>query len=102
MVRRPPLGRFRRRGLDGDANPPLGGWSLSVPYSSAQRDHGIGRGPTVLLEEHGLAERLSSDGFDVTVDTVEIPDGLVPEIARTFELNRRLAVSDDNLSGSST
>jgi arginase len=66
---------------------------ISVPYSSARRDHGMGRGPTVLLEEHGLAERLSSDGFDVTVDTVEIPDGLVPEIARTFELNRRLSVS---------
>ena len=56
----------------------------------------MGRGPTVLLDQHGLAERLSSDGFDVAVDTVEIPDGLVPEIARTFELNRRLAVSVRN------
>jgi arginase len=66
---------------------------ISVPYSSAQRDYGMGRGPTVLLEQHGMAERLSSDGFDVAVDTVEIPDSLVPEIARTFELNRRLATS---------
>ncbi|MEA2399689.1 MAG: arginase [Thermoleophilaceae bacterium] len=66
---------------------------ISVPYSSARRDYGMGRGPTALLEEHGLAERLSSDGFDVAVDTVEIPDSLVPEIARTFELNRRLASS---------
>jgi arginase len=53
----------------------------------------MGRGPTALLEEHGLAGRLSSEGFAVDVDTVEIPDGLVPEIARTFELNRRLAGS---------
>lgn len=53
----------------------------------------MGRGPTALLEQHGLEERLSSAGFDVTVDTVEIPDALVPEIARTFELNRRLAHS---------
>jgi arginase len=53
----------------------------------------MGRGPTVLLEQHRLAERLSRDGFDVAVDTVEIPDTLVPEIARTFELNRRLATS---------
>jgi arginase len=56
----------------------------------------MGRGPTVLLEQHGLADRLSSDGFDVTVDTVEIPDSLIPEIARTFELNRRLATSVRN------
>jgi arginase len=53
----------------------------------------MGRGPTALLEEHGLAERLSGDGYEVSVDTVEIPDSLVPEIARTFELNRRLAGS---------
>jgi arginase len=69
---------------------------ISVPYSSGRRDHGMGRGPTVLLEQHGLADRLSSDGFDVAVDTVEIPDSLVPEIARTFELNRRLATSVRN------
>ena len=51
----------------------------------------MGRGPTALLEQHGLEERPSSASFDVAVDTVEIPDALVPEIARTFELNRRLA-----------
>jgi arginase len=56
----------------------------------------MGRGPTVLLQGHGLAERLSADGFDVSVDAVEIPDGLVPEVARTFELNRRLAASVRN------
>jgi len=66
---------------------------VSVPYSSGRRDHGMGRGPAALLEQHGLAERLSSDGFDVALDTVEIPDGLVPEIARTFELSRRVAAS---------
>jgi arginase len=69
---------------------------ISVPYSSARRDQGMGRGPTVLLEQRDLAERLSDDGFDVSVDTVEIPDGLVPEVARTFELNRRLAASVRN------
>jgi arginase len=53
----------------------------------------MGRGPAALLERHGLAERVSSQGFDATVDTVEIPDGLVPEVARTFELNRRVAAS---------
>jgi arginase len=56
----------------------------------------MGRGPTALLEQHGLAERLSSHGFDVAVDTVHIPDSLVPEVARTFELNRRLAASVRN------
>jgi arginase len=66
---------------------------ISVPYSSARRDQGMGRGPTALLEEHGLPDRLSGDGVDVTVDTVDIPDALVPEIARTFEINRRLAAS---------
>jgi arginase len=58
----------------------------------------MGRGPTALLEQRGLAERLSSDGFDVTLDTVDVPDSLVPEIARTFELNRRLAASVRNAS----
>jgi arginase len=66
---------------------------ISVPYSSAQRDQGMGRGPTVLLEEHGLRQRLEGQGHGVVVDTIEIPDSLVPEIARTFELNRRLAAS---------
>ena len=36
----------------------------------------MGRGPTALLEQHGLEERLSSASFDVAVDTVEIPDAL--------------------------
>jgi arginase len=69
---------------------------ISLPYSSARRDQGMGRGPTALLGEHGLADRLSAEGLDVTVDIVEIPDALIPEIARTFELNRRLAVSVRN------
>ena len=32
----------------------------------------MGGGPTALLEQHGLEERLSSAGFDVAVDTVEV------------------------------
>jgi arginase len=56
----------------------------------------MGRGPTVLLEQHALVERISKGGLDVSVDTVEIPDSLVPEVTRTFELNRRLATSVRN------
>jgi len=59
----------------------------------------MGRGPTELLEQYGLADRLTGEGYDVAVDSVHIPDSLVPEVARTFELNRRLAASVRNARG---
>jgi arginase len=53
---------------------------ISVPYSNAWREVGMGRGPAAILDELGEESTV-----------VEVPDTLVPEIARTFELSRGVA-----------
>jgi arginase len=56
---------------------------ISVPYHAARRDVGMGRGPEALI----------AAGMPGSVETIELPDDLVPEIARSFELTRRIAAS---------
>jgi arginase family enzyme len=55
---------------------------IAVPYSRGRRDQGMGGGPAAMIEKTEL---------EAGVAVVEVPDTVVPEIARTFELNRRLA-----------
>jgi arginase len=59
-----------------------------MPYHAGTPDVGMGLGPNALLERHRLADAL---GGDVEVEVVPGPDGERPEIARTFEVSRRLA-----------
>lgn len=54
---------------------------ISVPYHAARRDVGMGRGPAALL----------AAGVPGEVETVDVPDDLVAELASSFELDRRLA-----------
>lgn len=71
------------------ATPARRGLSLiSMPYHAGTPAVGMGLGPTVLLERHGLADAL---GLDVEVEVIDPPDAQRPEIARTFELARKLA-----------
>jgi arginase len=51
----------------------------------------MGAGPERLIERHDLAGHLDGALHRVSVETIEVPDLAAPEIARTFELNRRLA-----------
>lgn len=65
---------------------------VSLPYHQGRPLVGMGRGPAELLERHGLRGELERRGFAATVE--EIPDsGERTEIARTFDLDRRLAGS---------
>jgi arginase len=59
-----------------------------MPYHSGTPAVSMGRGPTALIEEHGLAEAL---GTDVAVEVVEPPDPGRPQIGRVFELAGTLA-----------
>jgi arginase len=63
---------------------------IAVPFHSAQRAVAMGRGPLVLVE-HGLIERLNGHGYDVGLVEIEEPDLQHREIARTFEIDRRIA-----------
>ena len=63
---------------------------LSLPCHQSRPLVGMGRGPAELLERHGLRGELERRGFAATVE--EIPEsGERTEIARTFDLDRRLA-----------
>lgn len=51
----------------------------------------MGAGPTALVQRHDLPGALRTSGHRVALEEIDLPDDLVPEIARTFELNRRVA-----------
>jgi arginase len=59
-----------------------------VPYHSGTPAVSMGRGPTALIEEHGLADAL---GPDVGVEVVDPPDPGLPQIGRVFDLAATLA-----------
>lgn len=63
---------------------------LSLPYHQARPRVGMGSGPVELLERHGLAGELEWRGFAAAVEEIPEPEEAT-EIARTFELDRRLA-----------
>jgi arginase len=44
-----------------------------------------------LIERHGLPDALRAAGFDVAVEEILIEEDLVPEVARSFAIVRRLA-----------
>ena len=65
---------------------------VSWPYHQSRPLVGMGRGPAELLERHGLRGELDRRGFAATVE--EIKDSAErSEVARTFDLDRRLAES---------
>ncbi len=66
---------------------------ILVPYDSGMRGARMGAGPEHLIDR-GLGDRLRDAGHDVTVETVELPDGFFPaEVASAFELARGVASS---------
>ncbi len=64
---------------------------IVVPFHSAQRGVGMGKGPLALLADHGLASRLRERGYDVAAEEIPEPDLRDREIARTFEIDRCVA-----------
>ena len=64
---------------------------ISMPFHSGAPEVGMGRGPGVLLGEHGLAEALRDGGADVSVEEVPAAPEVEYEAARIFELDARLA-----------
>src|SRR5438105_13539953 len=64
---------------------------IAVPFHSALRAVGMGKGPLALLGPHDLAARLAAHGYDVASEEISNPGQSDREIARTFEINRRVA-----------
>jgi arginase len=73
--------------MTGDATLALVAW----PYHAGLRDVGMGLGPTVLVQDDRFRDALTSAGWRLRVDRVPPVDETRPEIARVFELVRRLA-----------
>jgi arginase len=65
---------------------------VSWPYHQSRPLVGMGRGPAELLERHGLRGELDRRGFAATVEEIK-DSGERSEVARTFDLDRRLAES---------
>jgi arginase len=63
---------------------------ISVPYDSGLRAERMGRGPLRLLEG-GIAERLTEDGHEVKVTTLETGCTFRVEAAVAVDLQRRVA-----------
>lgn len=63
---------------------------MSVAFHAAQRGVLTGPGPTALSERHDLQGALEATAQSVRHEELDPPNDLVPEIARTFELNRRV------------
>lgn len=64
---------------------------IAVPFHSARRAVGMGQGPLALLSKYELADRLAGHGYDVSVGEIAEPNPDDGEIARTFQINRRVA-----------
>jgi len=62
-----------------------------VPFHAARRGLRSGAGPGALVERHDLRAVLGAAGHRVEIEEIDLPDDVVPEIARTFELNRHVA-----------
>jgi arginase len=69
----------------------LGLQLIAVPFHSAQRAVAMGRGPLALVAEHDLPGRLNACGYDVSAVEIDEPALQHREIARTFEIARRVA-----------
>ncbi|HYO50535.1 MAG TPA: arginase family protein, partial [Chloroflexia bacterium] len=63
---------------------------IAVPYDSGHRGLRMGKGPGHLLE-HGLTDKLSAAGHDVSVQYVEAESTFTLEVGTSYELYRSLA-----------
>jgi arginase len=64
---------------------------IAWPYHAGLRDVSMGLGASVLARDEALHEALAAAGCAVTGETIPPVDESLPEVARIFELDRRLA-----------
>jgi arginase len=64
---------------------------IAWPYDAGLADVGMGRGASTLLADERLHQLLRAESDAITVETVPPVDPSRPEVARIFELDRRLA-----------
>src|SRR5688500_16542699 len=65
---------------------------IAWPYHAGLRDVSMGRGASALARDEGFHAALAAGGWAVTGETIPPVDETLPEVARIFELDRRLAV----------
>lgn len=66
---------------------------IAWPFDLGRARVGMGRGPEVLLADGAFRASIGREIGDVEVERVEAVDEALPEIARVFELDRRLAAT---------
>jgi arginase len=64
---------------------------IAWPYHAGLRDVSMGLGASVLARDDGFHAALEAAGCVVTGETIPPVDASLPEVARIFELDRRLA-----------
>jgi arginase len=64
---------------------------IAWPYHAGLRDVSMGLGATTLAADQELRAGLTASDLSVTVETIPPVDESLPEVARIFELDRRLA-----------
>ena len=64
---------------------------IAWPYHAGLRDVSMGLGATALCADERFRAALAAAGADVTAETILPVDASLPEVARIFELDRRLA-----------
>jgi arginase len=64
---------------------------IAWPYHAGLRDASMGLGASVLAADQELRAGLAAADLSVTVETIPPVDEMLPEVARVFELDRRLA-----------
>jgi arginase len=64
---------------------------IAWPYHAGLRDASMGLGASVLAADQELRAGLAAADLTVTVETIPPVDATLPEVARVFELDRRLA-----------
>jgi arginase len=64
---------------------------IAWPYHAGLRDVRVGRGASVLARDDELRAALAAGGCAVTGETIPPVDESLPELARIFALDRRLA-----------
>jgi arginase len=64
---------------------------IAWPYHAGLRDVSMGLGANALAADHELRAGLAAADLSVTVETIPPVDESLPEVARIFELDRRLA-----------
>lgn len=65
---------------------------IAWPYHAGLRDVSVGLGASALARDDEVRAALATGGWAVTGETIPPVDETLPEVARIFELDRRLAV----------